>query len=257
LSQQRKSHALENAEQGGHTAMKDKLEALISGLEAAKSHSDLQAVVLQLRDLYNVEHIVYHSVNRAGEQYAALTYDPEWVTRYVEEDYARIDPVVQGCYQRFHPVDWKRLDWSSPRARAFMGEAADAGVGNQGLSIPIRGPNGQFALFTASSRSTDREWETYSRCNVGDLILVAHFINQKVLELDNGTDVQKSASLSPREVDTLSLLAMGYSRAQAADSLSISEHTLRVYIESARFKLAAQNTTHAVAKAISHGLIVV
>ena len=31
-------------------------------------------------------------------------------------------------------------------------------------------------------------------------------------------------------------------RAQAADSLSISEHTLRVYIESARFKLAAMNT---------------
>ncbi|PWR01355.1 LuxR family transcriptional regulator [Meridianimarinicoccus roseus] len=237
--------------------MKDKLEALITGLEAAKTHSDLQGIIVKLRDLYDVDHVIYHSVNRAGEQYAALTYDPSWVERYIEQDYARIDPVVQGCYQRFHPVDWKRLDWSSPRARNFMGEAADAGVGNQGLSVPIRGPNGQFALFTACSRATDSVWESYSRSNVGDLILVAHFINQKALELDNGTDVQKSASLSPREVDTLRLLAMGYSRAQAADCLCISEHTLRVYIESARFKLAAQNTTHAVAKAIAHGLIVI
>lgn len=237
--------------------MKDKLEALITGLEAANSHADLQNVVVSLRDIYDVDHIVYHAVNRSGEQYAALTYDPGWVQRYIEKEYARIDPVVQGCYQRFHPVDWKMLDWSSPRARNFMGEAAEAGVGNQGLSVPIRGPNGQFALFTAGSRSSDQTWERYARSNVGELILVAHFINQKALELDNGTDIQKTASLSPREIDTLSLLAMGYSRAQAADSLSISEHTLRVYIESARFKLGAQNTTHAVAKAIAHGLIVV
>ena len=123
--------------------------------------------------------------------------------------------------------------------------------------MTIRGPHGQFALFTACSRASDKTWENYSRSHVSDLILVAHFINQKALEIDNGTDVQKSASLSPREIDTLSLLAMGYSRAQAAESLSISEHTLRVYIESARFKLGAQNTTHAVARAISHGLIVV
>ncbi len=39
--------------------------------------------------------------------------------------------------------------------------------------------------------------------------------------------------------------------------LSISEHTLRAYIESARFKLGALNTTHAVARALSEGLIVI
>ena len=55
----------------------------------------------------------------------------------------------------------------------------------------------------------------------------------------------------------MTLLAIGYSRAQAADTLSISEHTLRVYVESARFKLGALNTTHAVARAISRGLVVV
>ena len=55
----------------------------------------------------------------------------------------------------------------------------------------------------------------------------------------------------------MTLLAIGYSRAQVAETLAISEHTLRVYIESARFKLGAANTTHAVARALSRGLIVV
>ena len=40
---------------------------------------------------------------------------------------------------------------------------------------------------------------------------------------------------------------MGYNRAQAADSLSISEHTLRVYVESPASSWARMNTTHAVA----------
>lgn len=237
--------------------MKEKLEAIITELQQATTYEDLQAIVVSLRDLYEVDHVIYHAVNRSGSQYAALTYDPEWVERYIERDYARIDPVVQGCYQRFHPVDWKRLDWSGKAVRNFLGEAMEAGVGNQGLSVPIRGPSGQFALFTASTRASDDRWETYAHANVGDLILVAHFINQKALELANGTDVHPSKSLSPRESDALSLLAMGYSRAQAADSLSISEHTLRAYIEAARMKLGAQNTTHAVAKALSQGLIVV
>jgi len=41
-----------------------------------------------------------------------------------------------------------------------------------------------------------------------------------------------------------------------AERLTISEHTVRVYIESARFKLGALNTTHAVDRALSRGLIV-
>ena len=82
-------------------------------------------------------------------------------------------------------------------------------------------------------------------------------MNQKALVLERGSDDTETPSLSPRETDALTMLALGYSRAQAADSLSISEHTLRVYIESARFKLTAMNTTHAVAKALTRGLLVV
>jgi len=237
--------------------MQGKLETFIDLINQAETLDQLQSHILSLRDLYEVEHLVYHSVNSTGQQYAALTYESYWVDRYLDQDYARIDPVVVGCYQRFHPVDWKRLDWSGKATRGFLGEAMDNGVGNQGFSVPIRGPNGQFALFTVNHRVTDEEWFKYTGAHVRDLILVAHFINQKALEIERGTDALPGQSLSPRETDALTLLAMGYSRAQASESLSISEHTLRVYIESARFKLGAVNTTHAVARAMVKGLLVV
>lgn len=89
------------------------------------------------------------------------------------------------------------------------------------------------------------------------MILIAHYFNEKALELEPDRQPEQQQALSPREIDAMTLLAIGYSRAQVANSLSISEHTLRVYIESARYKLGALNTTHAVARAMSRGLIVV
>lgn len=235
--------------------MQGRLDTYIETIHSVESLTELQNRIVDLRNALDVEHLVYHSVNSTGEQYAALTYSQAWVERYIAEDFQRIDPVVQSCFRRFHPVDWRRLDWTGKAVREFQEESAGNGVGTQGFSIPIRGPSGQFALFTISDRRDDTEWKKYTDTHVRDLILAAHFVNQKALELEKGSDEVDLASLSPREIDALTMLAMGYNRAQAADHLSISEHTLRVYIESARHKLQASNTTHAVAKGLNLGLI--
>ncbi|WP_299043680.1 LuxR family transcriptional regulator [uncultured Tateyamaria sp.] len=239
------------------TTARQPLEPILEDLEQADGLTALQAASEVIRDHYGVDHVVYHWVDSAGAQYGCGTYSDRWRDRYLEQNYLRVDPVILGCFQRFHPVDWKRLDWSSKAARTFQAEAIEHGVGNQGFSVPIRGPNGQFALFTVSHSCDDDTWADWTEAHRRDLILIAHTFNEKALEFEPERTPEQSQSLSPREVDAMTFLAMGYSRAQVADTLSISEHTLRVYIESARFKLGAMNTTHAVARAMSRGLIVV
>lgn len=233
------------------------LDHVLEDLDATGTLEGLQDVTVALRDAFAIDHIVYHWVDSAGDQYGCGTYSDAWRNRYIEQNYLRIDPVVTGCFQRFHPVDWKRLDWSGKNVRAFMEDAMQHGVGNQGYSIPIRGPKGQFALFTANHHCDDDTWATFTEAHGRALILIGHFMNRKALEFETDRLPDQSRNLSPREVDAMTLLAIGYSRAQVANSLRISEHTLRVYIESARFKLGALNTTHAVARALSQGLIVV
>lgn len=239
------------------TKNKTVVEEVLAALERAETLESIQEAIERLQKHFDVENMVYHWVDSAGAQYGYGTYSLDWAARYQEQNYLRIDPVVIGCYQRFHPVDWKQLDWSSKAARAFQAEAMQFGVGNQGYSIPIRGPNGQFALFTVNHTCTDAEWKEFTETNRRELILIAHYFNQKALEFEPGRAPEPAQPLSPREVDALTLLAIGYSRAQVAETLSISEHTVRVYIESARFKLGAMNTTHAVARALVRGLIVV
>ena len=238
-------------------ASKLDLDPIIEQLEATSARDELRKVIFTLRDAIGVDHIIYHWVDSAGEQYGCGTYSKDWVDRYVAQNYLRVDPVIIGCFQRFHPVDWKRLDWSSKAARAFFDDALRHGVGNQGYSIPIRGPNGQFALFTVNHNCDDETWALFTEAHGRDMILMAHFFNRRALDLEPERQPDQANHLSPREIDAMTLLAMGYSRAQVADTLAISEHTLRVYIESARFKLGALNTTHAVARAIGCGLIVI
>lgn len=233
------------------------LEDTTERLQRANTLEDLQDITKLLRDYYGVRHVVYHWVNSKGERFGAGTYSTEWVDRYLEKDYLRMDPVIFGCFQRFHPVNWKQLDWSGKAAAAFMKEAIAFGVGNQGYTIPVRGPSGQFALFTLSHSTSDDEWDKFIRSNARYLMIMAHEFNKKALEFENGSDEMPRPGLSPREIAAMTYLAKGFSRAQAADELKISEHTLRVYIEAARHKLGAVNTTHAVARATSSGLIVV
>lgn len=233
------------------------LDGFFDRMERAATRDDLQTLITDLRDHYRVAHIVYHWVNSDGEQYGVGTYSLEWARHYIASGYLRIDPVIQGCFQRFHPVEWKRLDWSGKPARALLAEAIEYGVGNQGYSIPLRGPKGQFALFTVNDSCSDAEWADFCEANVRDLIMVAHYFNHKALEFEKPHDEKAPKPLSPREADALTFLALGYSRAQIAEMLEISEHTLRVYVESARFKLGALNTTQAVARALALGLIVV
>ncbi len=232
------------------------LNEIIDGVQRARELEDLQRATEELRDHYEIAHVVYHWVNSVGERFGAGTYSSDWVDRYLEMDYLRIDPVIFGCFQRFDPVDWKELDWSSKQAREFFREAVEYGVGNQGYTIPIRGPNGQFALFTVSDNCRDEEWAAFIEKNARDLMIVAHEFNKKALEFEKAGEMP-TPSLSPRELSAMTYLAKGFSRAQAAAELNISEHTLRVYIEAARHKLGAINTTHAVARALSSGIIVV
>lgn len=235
--------------------MTAKLENFLTRLEGTETPNDLQTLVETLREIYDVEHAVYHAVNIGGSPYAAVTYAPEWGDRYHEKGYVKVDPVVRGSIQQFHPLDWKRLDWSNKSARNFFSEATESGVGNQGYTIPIRGPDGQFAIFTINQTSNDDQWNTFTRENSRDFLLISHHIHHKVTQLLKADQMRDQVELSPRERDALSFLGSGLPRSRVAEALAISEHTLRVYVDSARHKLGALNTLHAVAVAIQRGVI--
>ena len=62
-------------------------------------------------------------------------------------------------------------------------------------------------------------------------------------------------SLSDRELGILELLADGLTTAEAADRLSLSQHTVRSHVKTALGKLGARNREQAIAIAIRDGVL--
>ncbi|NIZ12872.1 autoinducer binding domain-containing protein [Phaeobacter sp. HF9A] len=233
------------------------LNAMLEAIEAASNLEEIRELMTRFRDLLDLGHVSYRWVDRSDSICGFTTLPLAWQDRYIAMRYHRIDPVVIACYTAFHPVDWRDLDWSTRLAAAFRKDSLAHGMGAQGYSIPVRGPAGQYAVFTITKNCDGPAWDKFARKNSRDLILLAHYVNRRALDFEMNYYPAPEQPLSMRENEALSLLAEGHSRARAAEALEISEHTLRVYIEGARHKLQAQNTTHAVAKAIALGLIAV
>ncbi len=260
--------------------MTDRLQQLYEAIPEKSSIDGIGLLIEKVKDLYQVAHVAYMALS-LGRTYAlstspkaegllaknagfwrresgalvAVTYDQTWGQRYAEADYARIDPVLEETTRSFAPFNWKSLSWDTRKRRQFLREAVECGLGNQGYAVPVRGPDGQFALFVVNNTCSDEAWERFINEFKSDLLVIAHFFHQKVLEIERVSVGAAPTLLSSREVDVLTGISVGKNRAQIAHDLKISENTLRVYLDSARHKLGAINISHAVAIGIHRGVI--
>lgn len=229
----------------------------ITKVERSESGHELLADMARKYGLCNA---AYLAVNAPGltdkGPYVAVTYSDEWKQHYFSQNYVSIDPVVQIGLTRLLPLDWGALPRGKPILRRFFGEAADAGVGRQGLSFPIRGTQGELALFSITSDAGEAEWKDLKRLYMRDFQIIAHHIHMMVLRMTGAKRTDYSRALSARERECLQWAAAGKSTWETSVILGISERSVKFYLDQSRHKLDCLNKTHAVAKALSLGLIV-
>ena len=61
------------------------------------------------------------------------------------------------------PLDWRRFRRERSLVARLFNEAADSGVGRNGMTFPIRGRLGEKAIFSITSDLRDAEWRLLSR----------------------------------------------------------------------------------------------
>lgn len=232
---------------------------ILAKLANAQDPPVISEIFDDIREFYGVEHIVYHALNVRGltqeGPYLRLTYPKEWIARYFEQNYFSIDPVVEEGTRAFLPFNWNDLDWSSRQRQEFAKDATAHSIGISGLSVPIRGPDGQHALFSVSTTRDPKDWREFLLEHGRELHIIAHYLHNGVIATE-GTEVPETVKpLSLRERSVLQWSAAGKTTADIATILGIAERTVRVYLDVARHKLNATNRTHAVARALSLGLI--
>ncbi len=231
-------------------------ENVFASIKGAK---DVETAIQRFKDGYGLGHVTYHLAQTVpGElqidaPYVRTTYPSTWVARYLMKDYVRIDPVVKEGLLRSLPFDWSEIE-PGEDAIAMLIDFQSHGLGAGGYSIPILDKVGRRALLSLNARPDEENWSDLVERFTPDWVELAHVLHKKAIFEQFGDD-DPAPVLSPRELETLYWTAQGKDYKDIALIMGISEHTIRTYMRSARFKLDCGNMSQAVAKATKLRLI--
>lgn len=181
------------------------------------------------------------------------TYEGGWTDRYQEQRYHLIDPVVAEGMKSVLPVDWSTLPKKDKLTQQFFGEAAEWGVCENGLTIPVRDFSKRRALLSVNTEMNTREWNKYKREFVADFTYLSYLIHNDVIK--NDTSGEPEVKLTPREAEMLKWAAIGKTSWETAQITGLTERTVNFFLTNASKKLHAGNRVSAVAKAIRDGHI--
>ncbi|WP_101068921.1 autoinducer binding domain-containing protein [Roseovarius salinarum] len=190
----------------------------------------------------------------SGKVHAFTTYPDAWKRHYIEQGLHRVDPTLDAPRRSIAPVDWARLDPDRRFAHVF-GQARDFGLPDTGLTIPVRGPYGETALFSVTRQLRRDGWQKLKRHVLGDLQTAAIHLHDTVMSTENLLQALRRPQLSGREVEILQWVAEGKSQQDIGDILAISHRTVEVHLRSAREKLCTLTTAQAIGRAVSLGLV--
>lgn len=218
---------------------------------------DIQTAILLVRDAGQYNHAIYHLAFRTNAPtdlpFFRSTYPHSWLGHYIQSQYADIDPVVQQGFHLDAPFFWSDLNRSEDHVIAFFDDAHQHGAGRNGYSIPLTDKSHRRALFSVTSDLEDEEWRRKIGSEHDILMRIGDLLHRKVVMQLYGTDA--GPSLSPREIECLQWTARGKDSRSIADILSISEHTVRDYLKTARHKLGCATIAQAIHEATKRRII--
>jgi DNA-binding CsgD family transcriptional regulator len=204
---------------------------------------------------FGFDDAAYAGINpAAGTMHTFVTYSEDWKEHYKRNSFQLIDPTLHTALRSVAPVDWSRLRRDANYARVFR-DAGDFGIGQSGMTIPVRGPFGEFGMLSVTRQCSEKEWQTLRGKTLSELQSIAAHLHDHVMRTDTLTRSLHRPRLSKREVEVLQWVAAGKSQQDVGDILSISNRTVEVHLRSIRHKLLALTTAQAVGRAVGLGLI--
>jgi DNA-binding CsgD family transcriptional regulator len=228
---------------------------LINLHDVPESEDKYVRFLRQICEKFGFDDAAYAGINpAAGTMHTFVTYSDDWKGHYIEHNFQLIDPTLHTAIRSVAPVDWSRLRRDANYARVFK-DAGDFGIEQSGMTIPVRGPFGEFGMLSVTRRCSEQEWPALRSNSLAELQAVATHIHDHAMSSEPLAQSMRRPHLSRREHEILQWVAAGTSQQDVGDILSISSRTVEVHLRSIRHKLLALTTAQAVGRAVGLGLI--
>lgn len=226
-------------------------------LAAATSIKQLEAVLKQyLHDegmsSYAVTYYAGHT--RTGNK---LIYDlvspalKPWHQYYLEQKYADVDRTLEQSHQMTLPLYWdvqqQLAQAKNNREKRIRQESIEFGI-DKGLSLPIHGPDNDFAILVLHQRVNETGLQDYLNKQYQWLSAALLFIHYLRVLLPKANTDGKIAHLTQREQQCLTMTARDMRTDAIANALNIKERTVNFHLQNANKKLGTKNKYQSVIK---------
>ena len=181
----------------------------------------------------------------------ASRWPAEFFMLYIENDYARVDPLSRRSIQSPMPFEWDANSYRTdpdPLVVEMMQHAAQFRM-RRGFLIPIHGPNGEEGYV--STAAADLDLSARAKASIH---LISLYAFERMRSLRRLLP-QKRSLLTAREREVLTWAAHGKSALQISQALNISKRTVDEHTQTAARKLGAANRTEAVVIALRERII--
>lgn len=167
-----------------------------------------------------------------------------WHEYYLEQAYADVDRTLEDSHLSTLPVFWdvqeQLTSAKNIREQRIRQESIEFGI-DKGLSVPVHGPNHDFATLTLHQRRNEtcladyqsRQYEWISAAQI-----YYHYI-RKMIGIKNAAVTL--VRLTTREEQCLTLTAKSWRVEKIAKELGISARTVNFHLQNANKKLGTNN----------------
>jgi LuxR family quorum sensing-dependent transcriptional regulator len=234
------------------------VDSLIAPLATARSREQVFETLAAHIARFGFDWFTYEMLVPPGtdEPFYNTTYPADWMARYIERRHGRSDILLSYMTRMVRPFLWheayQRVQLTDAQVSVFK-EAGEFGL-RSGAVVPLNGPGRVKAYLAVASPLSRVQFERLFEPCRHQLHLLATYAHERFLAI-NEAEAPPMSGLSPREGEVLTWAALGFSAHEIADELTISAHTVKDHIDNAKMKLEARDKTHAVAIALSRGLI--
>ena len=177
----------------------------------------------------------------------------DWIELYTRRNFLAADFGVAEARRRLAPFLWSEAlaERQLSRAEAELWQTAKEWGWEDGLSVPIHGPGGYFALTTMGGAGFTMTPQL--RAAMHRLAFAAH---ERCRHLAGAALVAPApASLTGRELECLRWVASGKTDWEIAQILGVAATTVKTHVDQARVELNARTRPQAVARMVLSGLI--
>lgn len=241
-------------------SLPEKVESFIRRIDAATELAHIcDALDRRLRDM-GFSRFAYWLIwppEGARKPFYLTNYPDKWSEHYIRENYASHDYVGRYASTSTVPFVWsdvsKRIALTKQQ-KIIFDEARSAGLGDGG-TVPIHGPGSAKATLSVANDMREADFQELFRLRRHEIHLMATYVHEKIMSFGLYAPLDSDIRLTPRETELLTWIAKGKNYWEAAMILDIREDTVKEHLKNTRAKLSASNTTHAIAIALLHGLI--